>query len=378
MAMLMYNREKLKINRHLFYETSHSPSLVDIVGMERLDKVIDFCFIANPYYPDKKFIRDLQKQLPVIIKSYPSSNPYISRNNLADVLGVKPEYIVLGNGATELITLIDKNLIDDIAIPIPTFSEYIEKLKEQNSAKLYQLPADKHYQLDLDDFANWIDDNQVTSALIINPGNPTGQLIGLSPMLAFLDRMKHLKMVIVDESFIDFAGSDVPSLLNHIETYSNLMIVRSMSKHCGVPGLRLGYCCTSNKYFLSKLLSLIPIWNINTLGEYFLSRLKDTDCQYHKARLKVVRDVHHLYNALKKIEGFFVYPTGTNFILIKSDCGLTAEELQTILLEEYGAYVRDCSNKVGIDEYHIRVASQGRKKDKVLIEALKDIAKRRK
>lgn len=69
----MYNKEKLKINRHLFYETSHSPSLVDIVGMERLDKVIDFCFIANPYYPDKKFIKDLQKQLPVIIKSYPSS-----------------------------------------------------------------------------------------------------------------------------------------------------------------------------------------------------------------------------------------------------------------------------------------------------------------
>lgn len=370
----MLQKERITIKKHLFQETTHSPSLVDIVGLDMLDKVVDFCFIANPYYPDKKMIRDLQKQLPAIIKSYPSSNPMISRRYLASVLHVNPEHIVIGNGATELITLIDKNLIDDIAIPVPTFSEYIDKLRKKDSAKLYQLPADKHYQLDLNDYASWIDAQQVSSALIINPGNPTGQLIGLDEMKTFLQRMSHLKMIIVDESFIDFAGGHVPSLLNYIEDYKNLVIIRSMSKHCGVPGLRLGYCCTANTYFLNEMLELLPIWNINTLGEYFLSRLHETDAQYHKARMRVVDDVNHLYKELKKISGFYAYPTGTNFILIRCECGLSAEKLQEILLEEHYAYVRDCSNKIGIDEFHIRVASQGRKKDKVLIKALKNIS----
>lgn len=372
----MYRRQKLKINKHLFYETSHSPSLADIVGVNMLNKVIDFCFIANPYYPDKKQIKDLQRQLPTVIKSYPSSNPMISKRYLAEVLHVKPEHLIIGNGATELITIIGKNLIDDIAIAIPTFSEYIEKLREQNSAKLFQLSAENQYQLDLDVYADWINTNKITSALIINPSNPTGQLISQEKMLGFLDKMQHLKMIIVDESFIDFAGGHIPSLLNHIEDYKNLLIVRSMSKHCGVPGLRLGYCCTSNEYFLSCLKDLIPVWNINTLAEYFLSQLGKTDAAYHKARLKVIADIRRLYNDLKTVQGFEVYPTGTNFILIKSLCGLTAGELQTILLEDYYAYVRDCSNKLGLDAYHIRVASQGRKKDKILINALKDISKK--
>ena len=77
---------------------------------------------------------------------------------------------------------------------------------------------------------------------MINPGNPTGQLIPLEEMIDFMDRAGDMELVIVDESFIDFAGDPVPSLLPLADRFSNLLIVRSMSKHCGVPGLRLGYC----------------------------------------------------------------------------------------------------------------------------------------
>jgi histidinol-phosphate/aromatic aminotransferase/cobyric acid decarboxylase-like protein len=364
----------LKINRHLFYQTSHSPSLADIVGLDMLDKVHDFCFIANPYYPDKRLIKLLQEKLPVLIKSYPSSNPMISKGHLAAVLHVQPETLIIGNGATELITVINNHFIDEVAIPVPTFSEYLEKLRSDKSAKLYKLPADKNYKLDLNDYADWIDANQITAALIINPGNPTGELKSLDEMKSFLQRMKHLKMVIVDESFIDFAGENIPSLLPFIDEFSNLMIVRSMSKHCGVPGLRLGYCCSSNKEFIEKMKLLVPIWNINTLAEYFLTQLHKTDANYHKARMKVIRDVDLLYNELKSINGFYVYPSGTNFLLIKCTCGHTATDLQHLLLEKYHCYVRDCSNKVGLDQYHIRVASQGKAKDKVLVKALKEIS----
>ena len=370
----MFTKKKLEIKRHLFYETSHSPSLADIVGKEMLDKIVDFCFIANPYYPDKKLLKLLQRELPMLIKSYPSSNSIISQRNLASVLHVDPCSLVIGNGATELITIIVEELIDDIAIPVPTFSEYTEKIRRKDCAKLFQLPAEQDYQLNLDIYAAWIDENKITSALIINPGNPTGQLIPLNAMMKFLDKMSHLKMIIVDESFIDFADENIPSLLPHIDKFRNLMLVRSMSKHCGIPGLRLGYCCSSNKEYLKCVRKSLPVWNINTLAEYFLTQLKKTDADYHKARLKVISDIRYFYQELKKIEGFHVYPTGSNFVLIKSHCGLTATELQHILLEEYHAYVRDCSNKVGLDAYHIRAASQGRKKDKILIKALQEIS----
>ena len=372
----MFSKHKIAINRHLFYETSHSPSLADIVGNEMLSEIVDFCFIANPYYPDKKLLKLLQRQLPMLIKSYPSSNSIISQQNLASVLHVDPNSLIIGNGATELITLIIENLIEDIAIPVPTFSEYTDKIRRSDFAKLYQLPADKAYQLDLDDYSRWINDQAVTSALIINPGNPTGQLISLERMMVFLSKMSHLKMIIVDESFIDFADEQIPSLLPHINKFNNLMLVRSMSKHCGIPGLRLGYGCSSNNDFLTTLRRLLPVWNINTLAEYFLTQLQKTDAEYHKARLRVISDVRFLYQELKKIEGFEVYPTGSNFVLLKSNCGLNATELQHILLEDYHAYIRDCSNKIGLDNYHIRVASQGKKKDKLLIDALQDISRK--
>ena len=82
-------------------------------------------------------------------------------------------------------------------------------------------------------------------------------------------------------------------------------------------------------------------------------------------------DVHWLYGALKSIRGLEVYPTGANFILFKVTTGMTAGELQSRLLEQHQMYVRDCSNKVGMDDRHVRVASQGREKDSRLVEALR-------
>src|SRR5579872_7421647 len=126
-----------ELRRHLFYETSHSPSLIDLVGYEKAKDIIDFCFIANPYYPTEAMMQNLQHHLPNLIKSYPSSNPVNSQKNLAQVLHVNPEHLLIGNGATELIALINETLIDHLAIPVPTFGEYIEKLKDQSDAELY-------------------------------------------------------------------------------------------------------------------------------------------------------------------------------------------------------------------------------------------------
>jgi threonine-phosphate decarboxylase len=68
-----------------------------------------------------------------------------------------------------------------------------------------------------------------------------------------------------------------------------------------------------------------------------------------------------------------VYPTGANFVLFKIKGGKTAAELQALLLRDHKLYVRDCSNKIGMDQFHIRVASQGRDKDSKLVHALQKL-----
>jgi histidinol-phosphate/aromatic aminotransferase/cobyric acid decarboxylase-like protein len=362
-----------ELRRHLFYETSHSPAIADLVGYEKANQIVDFCFIANPYYPTREMLDDLQHNLPNLIKSYPSSNPLMSQKNLADVLHVDPEHLIIGNGATELIALIDMTLIDRMAVPIPTFGEYIEKMKDQRDAELYPLDPESGYTLRLEDYLAWVHQRKLESLLIINPGNPTGQFIPLEEIVEFLQRARDLELVIVDESFIDFAGDPIPSLLPLADQFTNLLIVRSMSKHCGVPGLRLGYCYSANLFVLNRLRRFVPTWNLNTLAQYFLSLLPPTDAAYHEGRKRLIADVRALYGALRTIPLLHVYPTGANFVLFKIENGMSATELQARLLAEHQMYVRDCSNKLGMDAFHIRVASQGREKDARLVEALRTL-----
>ncbi len=175
------------------------------------------------------------------------------------------------------------------------------------------------------------------SLLIINPGNPTGQLFSLEEMIDFLHQAKDMELVIVDESFIDFAGEEIPSLLHVAGQFSNLLLVRSMSKHCGVPGLRLGYCYSENLYILNHMRQFIPTWNVNTLAQYFLSLLPATDADYHEGRKRLIGDVRWLYDSLKAIRGIDVYPTGANFVLFKIKGGMTAAELQGLLLQRLQA-----------------------------------------
>jgi histidinol-phosphate/aromatic aminotransferase/cobyric acid decarboxylase-like protein len=146
-----------------------------------------------------------------------------------------------------------------------------------------------------------------------------------------------------------------------------------MSKHCGVPGLRLGYCYSANLYVLNRLRRFVPTWNLNTLAQYFLSLLPATDAEYQAGRRRLIGDVRSLHNDLQSIHWIEVYPTGANFVLFKVKNGITATELQSRLLNEHQMYVRDCSNKLGMDAFHIRVASQGGAKDARLVEALRAI-----
>jgi histidinol-phosphate/aromatic aminotransferase/cobyric acid decarboxylase-like protein len=362
-----------EIRADLFPDTSHSPSLAELVGYERAVDIVDFCFIANPYYPSEGMVEALQQGLPALIKSYPSSNPATAQQALAQVLGVAAEDLIVGNGATQLIVLINEMLVKLIGVPVPTFGEYIEKLRNPASAELFALLPDHDYQLDLMEFLAWGRERNVNSLLVINPGNPTGQLHSLDEMTRFLDQARDLDLIVVDESFIEFAGSPIPTLMPLADRYPNLLVVRSLSKNYGVPGLRLGFCYSRNRQMIEKLRFLVPTWHLNILAEYFLTLLPASVGEYKESLRRVTSDVGLLRDELDAIPGLAAYPTGSNFVLIRIENGMTAAELQSCLLDDHLMYVRDCSNKVGLDDRHVRVASQGREADGRLVEALRQL-----
>ncbi len=359
--------------RDVFAATSHSPTLAELVGYERAADIVDFCFIANPYYPTPEMVEALQASLPQLIKRYPSSDPASAQRAMAEVLSVDPEDLIVGNGATELIVLINEVLVDRIGVPVPTFGEYIEKLRDPAAAELFVLDPGRDYQLDLNEYLAWGRERGVNALLIINPGNPTGQLHSLDEMVGFLEQARDIGLVVVDESFVDFAGDPIPSLLSVADRFRNLLIVRSMSKHYGVPGLRLGFCYSRNRPMLQRLRRLIPTWHLNILAEYFLTLLPSSDAAYRESLQRVKADVGRLREELMTIPGLFVYPTGSNFLLLRIEDGMTAAHLQARLLTDHLMYVRDCSNKAGMDGRHIRVASQGREADARLVGALRDL-----
>ena len=318
-------------------------------------------------------IESLQQSLPTLIKSYPSSNPSTTSRLLAEVLGVDSDDLIVGNGATELIVLINEVLVDRIGVPVPTFGEYIEKLRDPAGAELFALRRERDYQLDLSEYLAWARERGLKALLVINPGNPTGQLHPLQDMVGFLEQARDMDLVIVDESFMDFAGDPVPSLLPLADRFPNLLIVRSMSKHYGVPGLRLGFCFSRNRAMLERLRRLVPTWHLNILAEYFLTLLPATDAAYRESLQRVTADVGRLRDELSTIPGLFVYPTGSNFVLFRIEGETTAAELQARLLADHLMYVRDCSNKVGMDDRHVRVASQGLAADTRLVAALRGL-----
>lgn len=351
----------------------HLSPLAELVGAEQAQKVIDFSQIINPYYPTPAMKQQLTARLAQPGKGKLSGDPRVGAAHLAEVLHVSAGNLIVANGATELISTICSYLIDSICVPVPAITDYLDKI-ESHQIVPYRLDPSQDYRLDLEDYLEWLRHHEVHAALLLNPLNPTGQTFSREEMHTFVRRATWLDLIVVDETFVDFSGEQTPTLLHSADLFSNMMIIHSLSKLSGMPELHLGFSYTDNRYLLNRLRRALPSWHINALADYYLSLLPSTDAAYHQARRRLIKDVEWLSQALQAVPGFRVYPTGANFMLLRVENGRTAHDIQTTLLHDYNLYVLDCSHVAGMDAYHIRVTSQGRKNDQRLVQALTELS----
>ena len=339
-------------------------------GYWRFPDLIDFCYLVNPYYPPKKMKDELKASFDTLLTEYPSGmrvNSLLAAKNF----GVHRENIVVGNGAAELIKALMESIDGKVGIIRPTFEEYPNRYND-NELVVFE-PDNKDFKYSADDLISFYSDKNISSLVLINPDNPSGNYIneeGVGKLITWTAQ-NGIRFVL-DESFIDFADNnttyiDQESLVNN----KHLFVVKSISKSYGVPGLRLGVLASGDSDVIDMIKKTVSIWNINSFGEFYMQIQEKYKKDYAAALDLFKVERVRFYNELTKIGFIEVIPTQANYFMIKITDKYNAHDLTNVLLDKYKILIKDLTKKVG-DKY-IRVAIRNEEDNNKFIDALKSL-----
>lgn len=363
---------------------SHSPSIISL--MEEIGGTgikVDACFLSNPYATEvfiDFFERELvsTKKLHHIIEAYPPQNQEIAQF-LSKNINIPSENIFIGNGAIEIIQAILHNFLNGkIIVNIPTFSSYYEYVKNKEDIIFYQLKKENNYVLDIENYIDFVKHEKPDTIVLINPNNPNGDYINKESINHLLKELSFVNNIILDESFIHFAYENLDLSMietyNWLQEYPNLIIVKSMAKDFGIAGIRAGYGIMQSAK-VKNLLDTGYLWNVSGLTDYFFKLYSRLDFQkkYDIVRKKYIMNTLMFLNELNRIPNIKVYPSRANFALVELTDGSNATEVMIKLLFTYGVYVRECSDKIGLEGQFLRVASRSFEENIIILDALKNI-----
>jgi len=363
--------QDLEIASSLFAEDSQKSEKItaDFGGFWRYPNLLDFCYLVNPYFPPKKMLDELKANFETLVTNYPSG---IRRNSLlgAKMFGLKENYVVVGNGAAEIIHSLLANCNKKIGLIRPSFDEYFNRAKYAEIIS-FQAKA-PHFSYTAEDIINFFNDNPVEFLILVNPDNPSGNYISQANVLKIAQWAQKFNVkFFVDESFVDFAEEENSSLLDDkiLEAYPNLSVIKSISKSYGVPGLRLGILASSDENLIAELRKSAAIWNINSLAENFLQIESKYDGNYKKS-LKIYKRVRNDFvKDLENISFLRVIPTQSNYVMCEV-LNTDITELTEFLLSKYKIIIKDLRKKVG--ENYIRISVRDEKDNAKLLTAFKD------
>ncbi|TDX52985.1 threonine-phosphate decarboxylase CobD [Orenia marismortui] len=306
------------------------------------------------------------------IENYPEPNSLELKHALADKLNLKERNLIVSNGAVELIYLIAKVLKPKNALVLaPTFSEYRLSVESIGGrVEEFQLRREEDFELNIVELLPKI--AKVDLFFLCNPNNPTAKFITRSEIIKILDYgIKNNSFIVIDEAFIDFLEEDL-TVIDLVEEYNNLLVLRSLTKFFAIPGLRLGYGATNSK-LISKLEQSKDPWNVNSLAQK-VGRTVINDTKYILETKKMIREEKDfLYNKLSEMAELKAYYPSANYILIDLNCAkYSASEIEDKLAKE-GILIRNCNNYSNLGEDFIRVAVKSREDNIKLVAKLFNI-----
>nr|WP_319776363.1 aminotransferase class I/II-fold pyridoxal phosphate-dependent enzyme [uncultured Sphaerochaeta sp.] len=344
-------------------------------GFWRFPNLLDFCYLVNPYFPPTKLVDEMKASYDYLLREYPSGQKV---NNLlaANYYGLNPMNVIVGNGAAELIKALIEKTKGRIGMLSPSFDEYRNRAKEDQLSIFPIISPDFSYKAK--DVIDFYAHTELEMLLLINPDNPSGNYIPVTDVLAMIEwAEKRNILVVVDESFSDFADVSEPtSLLDQeiLDTHRNLIVIKSISKSFGVPGIRLGILATSNTDVLSIIARELSIWNINSFGEFFLQIWNKYRRDYEIALDTIKTERDRFEQALQQITYLDVFHSEANYIMCEVRGPLQSYDLAVDLLDKYDILIKDLSRKKGIAPRQcIRIAVRNREDNDRLITALLSI-----
>ena len=344
-------------------------------GYWRFPELKDFCYLVNPYFPPEKMQEEMKAYFYELLSEYPSGQD-TQRLLAGKMFNVEAENIIVGNGAAEIIRVLGDAIEGTFGLSFPTFNEYPESIGYDRIVRF--MPENEQFAYGLDEMLELSE--QCDNLLLINPDNPSGNFIEKEQLLKLVEILQQKgKNLVLDESFVDFSihGEKETMITQEIlDRYSNLVVIKSISKSYGVPGIRLGVLATSNAKIMSRIQKEISIWNINSYGEFFLQTIGKYKREYKNACVQIAQERDCFFERLKEIGYLEVIPSEANYFLAHVKEEYNASRLTEILLDRYDIYIKDLTGKIGFEgRESIRIAIKSQKDNDFLIASLKEIEK---
>ena len=343
-------------------------------GFWRFPKMLDFCYLVNPFFPSQRMLDEMKASFQTLLTEYPSGMK-VNALLASKCWGVSEKYIVPGNGAAELIKFLMDNLNGKLGVIRPSFEEYPNRYQGE---VVTFIPQNSDFRYTGQDIIDYYADKDIANLLLINPDNPSGNFIPKDDILKVADWCK-LNQVrfIVDESFVDFSEDyEICSMLDDtiLESYPNMIVVKSISKSYGVPGLRLGIMASADEMLIKEAKKCVSIWNINSFAEFFMQIFTKYSKDYHKACGSFQAERADFLSKLCEIPFIHVMPTQANFVLCEVKEPYSSMEIVKRMLREHNILLSACSAKKGLQGgKYLRIAIRGHQDNARLIEAFKQL-----
>lgn len=342
-------------------------------GYWRFPNLLDFCYLVNPFFPPQKLKDELKANFDVLLSEYPSGMR-INSLLIAKYFHIKKDYAVVGNGAAELIKALMEGLEGKIGTILPTFEEYPNRCKPEQL--ICFIPANRDFSYTAADLMDYFTDKSISTLVLVNPDNPSGNFIPYNDLLTLIEWAKHRNIrIIVDESFVDFSeGYEHNTLLKDdvLEKFPNLVVMKSISKSYGVPGLRLGVLASGDTALISRIRKEVAIWNINSFAEFYMQIFGKYEGDYKKASALFIAERERFYKELQAISWLRVIPSQANYFLCEVTGKYTSYDLMKLLLMKHNLFIKDCSTKKGFDgKNYIRIAIRNAADNDKMLDSLK-------
>lgn len=354
------------------FHGSDLEKIEDVYGIPK-EKIVSFSANVNPLGFSPKAAEALKNNLNVISR-YPDREYTDLKKAISSYTKASPDHIILGNGVTELLTLLIDLISPKRAVIIgPTYSEYEKDLKRRGCHIDYIMAKEaEDFALTPDRIIAETPDG-TDLVILCNPNNPTSGAVFKKDLSAVLENYQKRNIrLMVDETYVEFsAASDEISAAELTNAYDNLIVLRGTSKFFATPGLRLGYALTGSRKLWDKAAETQDPWNINSAAD-LVGTVMFTDTDYIRlVRNTMEQEKEYICKSLTSIPGVRTYPVNANFVLVRLPDGApTSGELFDALIRQ-GMMVRNCVTFPTLGDRFIRICFMNREDNQRLLEAIR-------